>query len=250
MIYLCCDNEKTGEILSRKFSSEAIRFTVLLYYKSYGTSFDFAQYYIQFDEELNTETAIIMRYNQTIYILTKSECDVSELSSFVSGFADSEVIYDGGAGPLQIDCKSENIGAVMSRKGTDDSVQNTAVTLINEPKLVTNLVGENMSENVKTDFFLNTAHQMRHNLLKVYGVMLDKKLVSTASVFDADSEQSLIHFVYTGEHFRGNGYSRQILQAICSDISVDYLLLCEEHNINFYEKCGFTLSDSWVYYRL
>lgn len=250
MIYICCDDEIIEELLSKNFGCDAIRYTILLNFRSYGTSFDFAQYYVQFSSEYNTETALIMRYNQTVYVLTTSECDTSELSSFVCGFADSELIYDGLAGSLQLPYKSINKGAVMCRVGFSSDVQNPAVVSINEPKVVANLVCENMSESKKTDFFLNTAHQMRHNHLRVYGVMSDNELVSSASVFAVDKEYSLIHFVYTGEYFRGNGYSRQILQAICSDISVNYFLLCEDHNIKFYEKCGFTQYETWVYYRL
>ena len=249
MIYLCDDSNKVGAILNGDFGLDAIRYTILLNFKAYGTAYEFAQYYIQRSDEYNIDTALVMRYNHTVYILSTLECDLSELSSFVGGFTDCELIYDGFAGALNFTYESMSAGAVMCAKGKSVDVQNFSVLLVNEPKPISELVGENMSSDKRTDFFLNTAHQMRHNLLRVYGVISDSRPVSAVSLFDVDSKHSLIHFVYTGEHFRGNGYSSDIIRSVCSDISVDYILLCEEHNIKFYEKCGFAQVSSWIHYR-
>lgn len=245
MIYLCCDNANVHTVIDKKFGCDCIRNIIDLYFRSYGTAFDFAQFYIQKSTENNCETAIILRYNQTVYLASDSNCDIEELSDFLSGFNDIDLISDV---PLALS-RSGSICAVMSKNGVADSVQNSDVVLYNELKAVSDLVCEGMSEQKKTDFYLNTSHQVRHSLLLVYAYLKDSAPVSVASVFLSDSS-AVIPFVYTGEYFRGNGYSREVLSALCSNSQIAYQLLCEEHNIKFYEKCGFVQVESWMKYSL
>ncbi len=245
MIYLSNDTKEVFSVLRMNFGNTAIRNIVELYLSSYGTQFDFAQFYIQTNDNSNT-TALIFRYNQTVYCLSDVGCDISELSGFLRGFTDTEVISDAllDADILEQEC------AVMSTKGRANSVPDINVSLCTEPKLVASLVCEGFGISKETDFFLNTAHQMRHNLLSVYGLIRDNKPVSVASVFENENKEAVIPFVYTSQYFRGNGFSAAVLITLCSNEQVTYRLLCENHNVEFYKKCGFTKESTWYKYLL
>ncbi len=250
MIYLCEDKEKVQEVIAKKFGLSCIRNTIELYLLSYGVVFDFAQFYIQHSQDSNIDTALVCRYNQTVYCIEDSNSDYTELTSFLCGFSDVTLICDDSLPTLTDFADNRKIGSVMSKKGEVPSVQNSCVHLSNEPKPICNLVSEDMSEEKKIDFFLNTAHQLRHGFLSVYAYFEASSPVSVASVYENDKEEAVIPFVYTGKYFRGNGYSQQVLQALCGNPQVTYELLCEEHNIKFYEKCGFTHVSDWVKYSL
>lgn len=250
MIYLCSDRDKVQQVIARKFGCACIRNTIELYFLSYGVTFDFAQFYIQCSDVNNTDTALVCRYNQTLYCIADSPCDYTELTSFLCGFSDVTLICEDSLPLLIPFADKRETGAVMSRKGSIQPVQNPCVITCNEAKTICNLVSEDMTESRKTDFFLNTAHQLRHKLLSVYGCFIGSELVSVASVFDNKRGEAVIPFVYTGKHFRGNGYSQKVLQILCSNPQITYELLCEEHNIRFYEKCGFTQVSLWVKYSL
>lgn len=246
MIYLCSDNNKVQEVINKGIGTACIRNIINLYLLSYGIDYDFAQFYIQESYEGSTATALLFRYNQTVYLVSDSDCDTEELIAFIQGFTDVTLISDR---TFPIETKGE-ICAVMNKQGEKTDVQYSDVKSCNEPKAVAALVCENMPENRRTDFFLNTAYQMRHGLLSVFSYIKDSALVSVASVFKSDTKEAVIPFVYTGEYFRGNGYSKAVLDVLCSDSDVSYQLLCEEHNVIFYEKCGFSRVSTWYKYCL
>ncbi len=246
MIYLSCDIKKLQSVLDMNFRNSCIKNIIELYLKAYGAEYEFAQFYIQELPEGNKPTAVILRYNNTVYSISNDCCDTCELSAFLCGFTDSELIADT---LLSTDSQFE-VCAVMSKQGVHSDVQNSNVVTCNDPKAISNLVCENMQEDRKTEFFLNTAHQMRHNLITVLNYVNSDCAVSVASVFYSDRGEAVIPFVYTGEYFRGNGYSKAVLDVLCSNPEVYYQLICEEHNIKFYEKCGFSETSSCYKYNL
>ncbi|MBQ8000449.1 MAG: GNAT family N-acetyltransferase [Ruminococcus sp.] len=250
MIYLCSDKDKVRSVIDKAFGCTCIRNTILLYLNSYGAQFEFAQFYIQCTQDANTDTALVLRYNQTVYCITEDCADLPELMSFFVGFTDTTLISDRVLHNQTNEPLGCETGAVMSKSGIAQLVQNPKILLCSEPKPVCRLVSEEMPEHEKTDFFLNTAHQMRHGQLSVYAYYDGLSPMSVASVFHNGTGEAVIPFVYTGDYFRGNGYSKQILSAVCSDAETTYQLLCEAHNIEFYKKCGFTQVSQWVKYSL
>lgn len=250
MIYLCSDKDKVQSVINKSFGCACIRNTILLYIKSYGAQFEFAQFYIQCTQDRSTDTALMLRYNQTVYCITEDSADLPELMSFLMGFTETTLISDRIIHNHTNESLVFESGAVMNKSGVIQNVQNPHVLLCSEPKPVCSLVSEDMPEHEKTDFYLNTAHQMRHGQLSVYAYYDGSAPVSVASLFHNSTGEAVIPFVYTGKYFRGNGYSKQILSAVCSDAKITYQLLCEAHNIEFYKKCGFTQVSQWVKYSL
>ncbi len=229
MITLCNDKELLLNSLcffdDYIFISENIR----LYLNSYGTDFDFCQYYLQFSDDDNEIKSVIMRYNSQVYILSKDAND--EIQSFVSGFQGCEIISN-------ICFSNSETCYVMKKRGSISSINNQ-VKFIDSPKNIANLVTQGLDKDKAEDFFLNTAHQLRHKLISVAGIYKENKLVSVVSITENPSEYSVITFAYTHKYFRGNGLSREILSSVCNNEDKTYILLCEIHNVEFYKKCGF-----------
>lgn len=244
MIYLSQNTNELFSVLKKAFGSTAIRNTIELYLRAYSVRYDFAQFYIQVNS--NKPSALIMRYNSTVYCLADIDSDLDELSSFFSGYKDTEIISHV---PLSLSVNVQEC-AVMNTLGRPTAENPRKISVITDAKSVATLVCENLPENEATDFFLNTAHQMRHNLLSVYGILGDEKALSVASVYVNENCEGIIPFVYTSQYFRGNGFSKSVLKALCSNPLVTYRLLCEEHNIEFYKKCGFIKEGTWYKYNL
>lgn len=245
MIYLSQNSAEISSVLQMSFGETAISNSIELYHKAYGVQYDFAQFYIQLSDN-NEPSALIMRYNRSVYCLTDALCDIEEISEFIGGYTDTEVISDI---PLNIPANCQKC-AVMSFTGSEKGNAAEQVSIIQDAKLITSLVGESLSEDESVDFFLNTAHQMRHNLLSVYGILKENKLLSVASVYVNEYSQGFVPFVYTSGYFRGNGLSRSVLEVLCSNPMVTYRLLCEEHNVGFYKRCGFSKAATCYKYDL
>lgn len=231
MISICNDKELIYKSLCLFQDSVYISETIRLYLDSYGTDFDFCQYYLQFSDDNKEIKSVVMRYNSQVYVLSQA-LDNQEMLSFVKGFHDCVIISD-NCYPCFDTCY------VMQKRGTTSSIINSEVKFIDSPKQITNLVAHGFDKEKAEDFFLNTAHQLRHNLISVSGIYKEGTLVSVVSFTENSLKYSVITFVYTDEYFRGNGLSRKILSSVCHDENKTYILLCEKHNVEFYKKCGF-----------
>ena len=184
---------------------------------------------------------MILRYNDQVFSAVSKSADLSELESFLHGYTDCTIITDN---VLSAHFCNAKYGYIMCRYGAKADVQANNSVLLTNAKEIADLVAENMTTSNKEDFFLNTSHQIRHNTLKVYGVYAENKLISVASVSVSSHNISVIPFVYTHKYFRGNGYSNKVLSDICSESEIKYMLICEKHNVEFYNKCGFSQEDT------
>lgn len=240
MISLCNKRDTLLLALESATGCRYIREVIKLYLYSYGTQYDFVQFYVQTDDALRL-TAVILRYNTFLYVSTNSNADKEELTDFIRSFSDSEVLCD--------KCLIEHLPSaqecfVFERMGTGCSVLSDNVTATDDARFATDLIGESMSGSKAEDLFLNTSHQIRHGTLKFYLYCENSQPASVVGVSVFSSDVSIIPFVYTGEYFRGNGYSKVLLASVCQREDKTYQLVCEEHNIKFYEKCGFSLIDT------
>lgn len=250
MIALLKNKESVINALENSGGSDCIKSIIELYMNAYGTDYDFAQFYTQYDSESNKPTSVIFRYNQTVYVSAGESADFFEISVFIRGFTDCTVCCDSVVSdkcPLPVDGE---ICAIMCKKGEPLASPSDNVSLSLDAKRISELVTSGLSENKQTDFFLNTAHLLRHGMISVFAYEFEGKIASVVAVSCNSADIAVITFVYTDEYFRGNGYCRNVLSEVCSDPQKEYQLLCEEQNIKFYEKCGFSQIGSWVMYRL
>jgi len=235
MISLCTNIDELADALRIVEGSGYLKTVIFTYLKAYGTEFSFNEFYLQYSE--TNVTAIIHRYNSYIHLIFDEDSDVEEISSFIDRFKDSQLICDK---LFSKDYSDVTICYLMSKNGVTEQMNLNVKEISDSPKKVSDLVAKDMSVAQREDFYLNTAHQLRHGLLRAFAHFSDDKVVSVAGVTNKYNGVSAITFVYTDEYFRGNGYSKDILKKICSINECEYQLLCEENNIEFYKKCGFT----------
>ncbi|MGN0452713.1 MAG: GNAT family N-acetyltransferase [Ruminococcus sp.] len=237
------DREQILQALSRNFGSACIKSVIFLYLDSYGTDYDFLEFYVQTDG-LGIPASVILRYNQLIYIAADESGGTEELAAFVCGFTDCTVISD-----VSVMSDGDEI-FIMSKLGDASDNISENVYMTDDIKSVSDVVCKGLSKEKQTDFFLNTAHQHRHRGLSLYACFLGDKPVSVAGVTAVHGGCSYISFVAADEYFRGNGYSREVLKSVCNNSEVEYLLMCESENRRFYEKCGFRLTNKCYKYIL
>ena len=248
MISLCKEKDSIYRALESINGSVYIRESIRLYLEAYGADYDFSQFYLQYAvDKCSAVTAVVVRYNNQIYALADDNADTEELSAFLCGIEEADLIADEilssyfcNSKPCFCFCKNGEVPANMS----------TNIKITDSAKSIAELVTKTYNEQEKLDFFLNTSHQIRHNLIKAFGYYSEDKLASVVSATNIQNDLSVITFVFTDDHFRGNGIASQLLSAVCSDVSKKYVLLCEEHNVKFYEKCGFDCISHCIKIRL
>ncbi len=247
MISLCSDCDLIFSVLNNSGNSGYIREYIRLYLDSYGTEYDFQDLFLQKNTESAIFTAVILRYNSQIFISASDTADVQEIVSFISGFMQCTVVADKILKPFfsESDVCYEMLRSDKAPVGVFPQIKES-----HSLKEIADLVGESLSNDEKIDFYLNSSHQLRHNKISAYAYYINNDPVSIVIISEVLQNMHLITTVYTQEHFRGNGYAMQILKQICCDPLKIYILLCEEHNLDFYIKCGFSVADTCIRFRL
>ena len=233
MISLCLNTEEISEAIYSVSGSDYIKSVMCLYLHSYGTDYQFSEFYLQYNNDVCT--AVISRYNTFVYVICNDNADFNEISAFLCSFSGSRILYDS----YKLNFKSLNKCYIMSKNGIESRNSSDTTEVSTLTKAVASLVCKSMNISDETDFYLNLSHQVRHGNLSVFSKKIAESVVSVAGVSKEFSGVSAVTFVYTDEYFRGNGFSREVLDIVCCNKNIKYTLVCEEHNIKFYEKCGF-----------
>lgn len=252
MIRLADNKELVISALSDVRGSDCIKNTIRLYLDSYGVGYGFAEFYLNTNNGTGRYGAVILRYNSYVFCSVDEKCDFDELCDFLCGFKESSIFVD-IVPNTNIKCFSNGeIFAVMSKKGVVSfGSRSEDIIITDDIGMISQVVTSGMTEQSGTDFFLNTSHQQRHGLLDIYAKISESIPVSIASVTkNSYNGIAVIPFVFTDKHFRGNGYSRQVLESITCNEALTYQLMCERKNIKFYEKCGFIQVDHCVRLRM
>ncbi len=249
MISLTQNQKLIHSVLEKNPSEGFIKTNVRMYLASYGVGYDFAQYYVQYSDDVKLPVSLIFRYNQTIYTLVGENADVSELSSFLRGFFGYELFSDYPVLSSNDTSSQPLVCYEMTRAGSS-SFTSASVQCVSDVSATAELVTFGLSSEKRTDFLLNTSHMLRHYTLEVFGYFVDRDMAAVAAVSSVYDGVRVIPFVYTKEYFRGNGYGKQLLNYMCCDSDISYCLICEEHNIPFYEKSGFIKQKELYKYSL
>ncbi len=244
MISLVTEYEAVYNSLLEIKTSDYLKYTVIMYLKSYGAKYPFAEFYLQKSDSENV-TAVFLRYNSFLYCAIDHNADVEEISAWIGGMTDVTV-YSG----IPLSLENSETCFEMGKTGESMPSKNTAFPLDSSNfKEIAELINSDRDASVKDEFYLDISHLFRHGNLEVFGIFADEKLASFAA-FSKGEKFSVIPFVFTHEYFRGKGFSKNVLSAMCCEKNKEYRLLCSEENLKFYEKCGFELIQSCFKYYL
>lgn len=245
MISLCNNIQTVSSALQSIGGNKAVNELIRIYLDSYGVSYDFNQFYIQYSNDV--PTSLIHRYNNQVCLITSLESDKEELLLYLKGFKECQIIAD-GLDKSDYSCSDECY--VMTKYGKSCDVLIPEISDCTDAKIISELVCKNDSSEKKMDFFLNTAHQLRHNVINIKCYCLMKTPVCAVASTNINADVSVLTFVYTDEYFRGNGYMRKLLLHVCDNPFKKYLLLCEKHNVDFYKKSGFKQEDTLLKFNM
>ena len=244
MISLCvCFSDVYNSLLELK-TSEYFKHTLLMYLKSYGAEYAFSEFYLQFDEN-EAVCAVMLRYNSFLYCAASDIADLDEISAWLAGIKDITVY---SSVSLSLD-NSELCFEMCKRGFFAPSNEVLPLRKATDLKKISGLINQNADESVINEFYLDISHHFRHNNLEIFGLIEGEELVSFAA-WSKGEGVSVIPFVYTSEYFRGKGYSKKVLSAMCSDENREYRLICSENRMDFYGKCGFLVEKSCHKYYL
>ena len=193
MIYLCTDKDLIIEGIRSIDGTRCIKEIILLYLDSYGTDYDFNQFYVQCDDN-SKFSAVIHRYNNFVYISADTLCNSAELENFISGFSGCQIISDNIN--FMTDLNSECCYVMSKAGGTSDFFSDNIRPCLS-PAEISELVCKDMNDENKVDFLLNTAHQIRHDHISVYGYFIGNKPVCVLSCTNVNTEFSVLTFART-----------------------------------------------------
>ena len=244
MIRLCVDFSEVYNSISELNTSKYLKHTLLMYLKSYGTEYAFSEFYLQLDAH-EAVCAVMLRYNSFLYCAASDIADLDEISAWLAGIKDITVY---SSVSLSLD-NSELCFEMCKRGFFAPSNEVLPLRKATDLKKISGLINQNAEESVKNEFYLDISHNFRHDNLEIFGLFEGEELVSFAACSKGEGV-SVIPFVYTSEYFRGKGYSKKVLSAMCSDENREYRLICSENRIDFYNKCGFLVEKSCHKYYL
>lgn len=227
-------------------SKDFLTSTIYQYLKAYGTKYPFVEFYTQKQDD--NVTALILRYNSTVYCYCCNSSDTEEVISFLDRFRGCDIITNIDSSELK-ETTNDTLFE-MKREGYSFIASNGVECKCNSDISGSlSLLREHLNTGHFEDFYLNMSLFHRRGLLDVYSVIIDNKPVSTLGLVKGQNEVNTISFLYTAQDFRGNNYAGKLLEH-CLKENNCILLLCERHNLEFYIKNRFTQVSSLSYIKL
>lgn len=220
----------------------AIRIKSLLL--AYGTKYDFATFYAQFNED-NEQTAIISKLDNDFTVCVCDGFDANELWEFFCTIGYSSVLCD--------ECCDFNAkydtGIVMVTAQKNEYI--IPYTEIDEyPKLMDLF---SLDDYDTTDFeawYVDLNHRIRHNCARAYSLNVNDEIISSAIFSAIYNYDAIITAVKTQPEFRRMGYASALVSYMIGDIKGSTYLMREMgKNEEFYKNLGFINIGKWRLYK-
>ena len=202
--------------------------------ESYGLQYDFAEFWIQYENDIPV-TAISRFYgDMTVYATDKTDFD--ELKSFfmITGFSsvlcEREIFPDSYSG-IVMEKISENADAKAEVNPNLSEVY----------RLLESCKSNNFEVPSYKDFILDMSHKTRHETALCVGIREGEKLVSTAMSVAQSRTCAVIGAVATDKNYRNSGYGSQCVKALCHLLNGRkiFIMRDERENEDFYKSMGF-----------
>lgn len=228
------DENNIGELLQlvSKADINACRIACLL--ESYGTGYDFAKFWIQYDDSGKPVSAAA-RYYSDITLFTSEDSDIDELKEFIG--------ITGGS-------RFKNDDSVVMRLASRENIR-TAVKdgaeMIPSPDLnrVYRLLESCRESGFDVpryeDFILDMSHKIRHGTALCAAVEYQGEYVSCAMTVAQSESCAVIGAVAVKKGSRRLGFGSACVSHLCEMLGSReiFIVRLKDRNREFYERLGF-----------
>lgn len=235
---------ENGAELDRLCTNDLFEIRIKSLLKAYGTKYDFARFYCQYDSNSNV-TAEISKLDGDYSISYNSFCDFSEIEEFIKVLGYTSVLTD----DKFIFNSSFDEGIIMScNKKTEIPL---GFCLVDEyPKLMDLFNLDDYEEADFENWYVDVNHRIRHNCAKAYSVNVNDEIISSAMLSSIYNNSAILSSVKTEPEFRRLGYGSKLVNYILNDVKKTvYLMRNENKNEEFYSKLGFKNIGKWRMYK-
>lgn len=215
---------------------------------SYGTSYDFARFWVQIIED--DVTAIMSKFDNDFTLSYAPNADKQELAEFVFAIGFSTLQCDES---FSLEAKNVTgdilISEPLERLQCDDRefqiAKNTDISDIFRLNY-----GEVKNKDAYMNWYADILHRIRHGTACSYVLKLDDEAVSSVVFSSIDRKNVLISHVATEENQRNKGFASSLIKSVCSEKDFKYYILTDnEQNKRFYEKLAFVKVGRWKVYK-
>ena len=208
---------------------------------SYGLNFDFMQFWLQYDENGNTVSAVSKAYG-AVTVQTTEKSDIDELTEFIEVIGFSSLLSE----KIMFKNKTFDTGVIMCLENPQ-KIYNSDVEIAVNPDLnsVYKLLDKNRSKKFNVpdyeDFILDMSHKIRHNMAVCTAVKVGESLVSTAMTVAQSENTALIGAVVTDFNFRRRGFGALCVNSLIDLLGKRKIFIMRDENENelFYKSLGF-----------
>lgn len=235
----------------------ACRIACLL--KSYGTGYDFADFYLQLDGN-DRPAAAAVKYYSDLTICLSDGCDLQEILEFISMTAPSSVLCPETLfrNDPQILSKSfmRNDCIIMKRR-LSPKADSDNENIVSDPplkkvwELLKSCENDGLSVPSYEDFLPDMSHKLRHKTASIRAYIKEETLAGIAMTVAQSENCALIGAVSVAEKFRRQGIGSVCMQALCSNLyeqGINDIFIMREPDKNemFYSSLGFEYSGRAV----
>ena len=202
--------------------------------ESYGLQYDFAEFWIQYENDMPV-TAISKFYgDMTVYATDKTDFDELKEFFMITGF--SSVLCEREIFP------DSYSGIVMEKISENADVKAEVNPNLSEVyRLLESCKSDNFEVPSYKDFILDMSHKIRHETALCVGVREGEKLVATAMTVAQSETCAIIGAVATDKNYRYSGYGSQCVKALCHFLNGRKIFIMRDESENecFYKSMGF-----------
>lgn len=212
---------------------------------TYGTGYGFLRFWIQ--ETEGRFTACISALDSDFTLSFLPDANREELAAFLCAI---------GFSTLQ--CSSKfyldrpfTEGFVMSLIPQKETLPNDPAAENPYPCTLDDVYRLNTLQQAGIDYrtwYADLFRRCKKGTAKVFGLSVQNRVVSTASVTACTVAHTVIGCVATEPRWRRRGYAAQLLTYLVSQSRTGCFLLCEAGLLPFYQKAGFQIKEQWRQY--
>jgi ribosomal protein S18 acetylase RimI-like enzyme len=216
---------------------------------AYGTELPFAQFWLQVSDE-NIPVAAVSKLDDALTIYTTQGSDNEELKELIAILNVKSVLCDFSA--------AQAISLPIAQQGEIMVYHNqnhlSAPDFENDPnleevhKLLCACKTDSFTPPEFEPFYLDLSHRVRHGTARVVGIRSKNTLVSCAMTVAQTANRAVISAVATHPAYQRQGFGRQAVCALISQLPQNELLIfrTQHENAVFYRSLGFEPYGEWA----